>query len=99
MEISLLSLTELGRRAGREKVARVKKGKWGAWYLSKNKKDIVINRQYVYAIPLERIKSEGPINWLAHMREKTWLERGDLEDFMQSLDDMLDIYNCLYGKK
>jgi len=93
------TLEELYRKADREKATRIKKGRWGAWYLSKGRKEVAINRAYPYNVPLKQIESDGLIHWLAHIREKIWLKKGDMEDLMQLFDDMFDVYNCLYGKK
>lgn len=95
MKIKTITLKEIGKKADQKKAARIKKGRWGKWYLSKDRKEIVINRMYPYSVTLKQIESDGLIHWLAHIREKSWLKRGDLEDLMQLFEDMFDIPNCL----
>jgi len=84
----IMSLAELSKIWDKEKKERIKKGKWGAWYLSKNRQYFCINRSYVYDIPISQLKFDGPLHWLAHLREKAWLKRGDIEDLIKAFDDL-----------
>jgi len=85
-----ISIKEAGEIEDKAREKRIEKGKWGAWYFTKNKKYFGINRLYAYEIEVSRLKSEGLIKWLAHLRHKTWMQRGDIEDLLSAFDDMFD---------
>ena len=82
------TVEDFSRRIDKEKEERIKKGRWGAWYLTKDRQYLVINREYPYRIELRRIKEEGMLEWFAHMKEKGWMQRGDLEDLIHCFDDL-----------
>jgi len=85
--IELISLSELSKEAERERAERMRRGRWGAWRINKKRKTLSINRAYLYEIDLDEIKRLGPLHWLAHLREKAWLKRGDVEDLIACFDD------------
>jgi len=74
---------------------RLAKGKWGAWYLTKDKKSLGINRSYSYEILLSEIKRDGPLHWFAHLRQKTWLYKIDIADLILAFDDLFG-YSWIY---
>jgi hypothetical protein len=86
--IELISLKELSEIAERERAERIRRGRWGPWRINWRKKTLSINRAYLYEIDLDEIKREGPLKWLAHLREKAWLKRGDVEDLIACFDDL-----------
>lgn len=99
--IRFISLKELGHIEGKERRQRLIKGKWGAWYLTKDRECFGINRLYPYEIEFSEIKRRGPLQWFAHLREKTWLKRGDLDDLINAFDDLFGpswIYDSIKGK-
>ena len=99
-DILILSLEEIGRQADEEKRKRLIKGKWGAWYRKRG--SLGINRCYPYEVPISIIKEGGPLSWFAHLRQKIWLQRGDLEDLIQAFNDLFGynwIYNGMKGNK
>lgn len=83
-----MNLAEWSKIWDKEKKERLQKGKWGAWYLSKNRKYFCINRSYLYDIPISDLKRSGPLRWFAHLTGKTWLKRGDIEDLMKAFYDL-----------
>jgi hypothetical protein len=96
--IELISLKELSEIAERERAERIRRGRWGAWRINWRKKTLSINRSYPYEIALEEINRLGPLHWLAHLREKAWLKRGDIEDLIACFDDLFGftwIWNCV----
>ena len=81
-----------------EKKKRLAEGKWGAWYLIKGRRKwFGINRAYPYEFEFSRLKSETCLEWIAHLREKTWMKRGDIEDLMLAFDDLFG-YGWMYDE-
>lgn len=101
-----MTVAEFGRQAEEKRRQRLARGKWGVWYLTRSRKRFGIkpplHPHHPYEIELSVIERDGPLHWLAHLREKTWFERGDLEDLMSAFDDLFDvgwIYLGMRGKK
>jgi hypothetical protein len=90
------NLEELGKISDAEINERIRKGRWGAWYLTADRKSFGILRAYAYEIELDQLESDGPLRWLAHLREKTWLRRGDVEDLISAFDDLFG-YGWIYA--
>jgi len=87
-EAHIICLAELDPEGDRKK--RLTKGEWGTWKIIKNKKYLGTNRpfSYTWKVKISEIKRLGPLHWLAHIREKTWLKRGDLEDLISAFNDI-----------
>ena len=86
---------ELIKSEDRKRERRLARGKWGAWYITKDKKCLGINRSYPYEILLSEIKRDGPLHWFAHLRQKTWLHKIDIADLILAFDDLFG-YSWIY---
>lgn len=73
-----------------EKTARLEAGKWGAWFLTGDRKFLGIERRRrgLFAVEIEDIKSLGPLYWFAIVKGSDWLQRGDVEDLIKVFDDL-----------
>ncbi len=89
------NVRELIKKEDKKRDRRLAKGKWGAWYITKDKKYFGVNRSYPYEILLSEIKRDGPLHWFAHLRQKTWLHKIDIADLILAFDDLFD-YSWIY---
>ena len=103
--IILESVAELERRADEERAERLRRGRWGVWRVVKSRQVLSIlrgNPKSPYEIDLSDIYQDGPLHWLAHLREKTWLQRGDIEDLIALFDDVFGVswlWDAYNGRK
>jgi hypothetical protein len=92
------TLEEAYERSEEERSERLKKGRWGAWHLCNRRKWLCINRGYPYELELS---ADSPLKLFHHLRDKTWLQRGDLEDLLAAFNDIFGyswLENEIYEK-
>lgn len=86
----LRTATQLTEAYEKERAARLKIGRWGAWYLCGQGKwlgfkGLYPNKNVAYEFELA---AKSPLQWFCHMREKIYPNRGDLEDLLAAFDDI-----------
>jgi len=91
------TLGDMFKREIQKQIERIRKGKWGRWELTADRKALKFCptadfQGLSYEIPLSRIESEGALEWFAHLREKSLLfQRGDIEDLISCFDDLFGV--------
>ena len=80
-------IEELDRQLAGERAARLARGRWGCWRVADGQ--LTTARFPGYEVPVGRLRADGLPAWLAHFRQKDWLERGDVEDLMACFDDLV----------
>lgn len=88
MNFPLMTLAEVSAIADLELRERLRRGRWGSWRVLKSKGILLYEPHRRYEITLQCLESMGPLHWLAHLRHKLWLERGDVEDLLRLFDDL-----------
>ncbi|HEX8435497.1 hypothetical protein [Archangium sp.] len=61
---------------------------WGNWVYRKEP-DLLVHKQHNYEVPTSRDEvpdSDEFVDWLAQLREKTWITSQDLGDFIRAFD-------------
>ncbi len=81
------TVAELSAIVDMERAERIRRGRWGAWRIIKSSGILLYEPHRRYEISLRELESRGPLHWLAQLRHKLWLERGDVEDLLRLFDD------------
>lgn len=66
---------------------------WGRWQYRSNRTLTIDTGTYTYEIDLDECTSVGRVlDWLMHMRIKTWITSADLGDLLMAFDDIFNGY-------
>ena len=96
------TFTEFLERTEKERAARLRKGRWGDWYLCGpgRWKYLGIRRPDLHTFNLTL---ENPATWFGYIRrDEPWLQRGDLEDLLAAFDDIFGdswFWEAIYRQK